>query len=103
MPFSSTTSTLAAEQPSLDIGRSISLHSLDRDLSKTEAHINPNVADDEPGLLDVEKAHTGIDPHAFPDGGLEAWLVVSGAFCCMFCSFGWVNCMYAHRDSQAEG
>ncbi|KAH8422325.1 MCT family MFS transporter [Aspergillus melleus] len=26
-----------------------------------------------------------------PDGGLEAWLVVVGAWCTSFCSFGWVN------------
>ena len=56
----------------------------------------PDVADGALGS-DVEKAepakpHTGVDPGAFPDGGLEAWLVVSGAFCCMFCSFGWINC-----------
>lgn len=25
------------------------------------------------------------------DGGLPAWLVVCGAFCCLFCGFGWVN------------
>ena len=32
------------------------------------------------------------DPSQFPDGGLKAWLVVAGAFCCLFCSFGWINC-----------
>jgi len=26
-----------------------------------------------------------------PEGGLEAWLVVLGAWCCSFCSFGWIN------------
>lgn len=26
-----------------------------------------------------------------PDGGLAAWLVVLGAWCTSFCSFGWVN------------
>jgi MFS family permease len=30
-------------------------------------------------------------PSQFPDGGLEAWLVVAGAACGMFCSFGWLN------------
>ena len=24
-------------------------------------------------------------------GGWEAWLVVSGGFACLFCSFGWIN------------
>lgn len=32
------------------------------------------------------------DPSQVPDGGLRAWMVVSGAFCCVFCSFGWLNC-----------
>ena len=42
-----------------------------------------------------EKAATasaGPDPAAFPDGGLEAWLVVAGGFCTVFASFGWINC-----------
>lgn len=26
-----------------------------------------------------------------PDGGLPAWLVVVGAWCTSFCSFGWIN------------
>lgn len=30
----------------------------------------------------------------FPDGGLRAWLVVLGGFCCLFVSFGWINCKY---------
>ncbi|KAH9207661.1 major facilitator superfamily domain-containing protein [Leptodontidium sp. 2 PMI_412] len=36
---------------------------------------------------------TGPDPNAFPDGGFEAWLVVLGGFCAVFCSFGWINCI----------
>lgn len=32
------------------------------------------------------------DPSQFPDGGAVAWLVVAGALCCVFCSFGWINC-----------
>lgn len=38
------------------------------------------------------------DPDSFPDGGWEAWLAVSGAFCCLFCSFGWIN-----RDESVSG
>jgi hypothetical protein len=26
-----------------------------------------------------------------PDGGTVAWLVVLGAWCTSFCSFGWIN------------
>lgn len=32
------------------------------------------------------------NPADFPDGGLEAWLVVLGGFCTVFASFGWINC-----------
>jgi len=28
-----------------------------------------------------------------PDGGMDAWLVVFGAWCCSFVSFGWINSM----------
>jgi hypothetical protein len=28
-----------------------------------------------------------------PDGGIAAWLVVLGAWCASFCSFGWLNSM----------
>lgn len=31
------------------------------------------------------------DDDDFPDGGLEAWLVVLGAWCVSFCSYGWIN------------
>jgi hypothetical protein len=29
-----------------------------------------------------------MDPSSFPDGGLQAWLCLLGAFCAMFVSFG---------------
>lgn len=37
-----------------------------------------------------------------PDGGLEAWLVVVGAWCTSFCSFGWVN-SESDLSSRTEG
>jgi len=51
--------------------------------SKTEAP---------PNLATGPAAVNPWDPSQFPDGGLKAWLVVAGAFCCFFCSFGWINC-----------
>ena len=65
----------------------------------TDANVMLNPAD-EPLAVDLEKAEVeqmstkpGLnDPKSFPDGGFEAWLVVAGAFCCLFCSFGWINC-----------
>lgn len=48
---------------------------------------------------DIEKAKGssaptpgGFNPADFPDGGRQAWLTVLGGWCCLFCSFGWVNC-----------
>ncbi|KAF2158984.1 hypothetical protein M409DRAFT_71332 [Zasmidium cellare ATCC 36951] len=37
-------------------------------------------------------------PSQFPDGGLQAWLVVAGSFCFVFCSFGWINCIGIFQD-----
>lgn len=31
-----------------------------------------------------------------PDGGFLAWMVVVGAFCGLFVSFGWINCKSPH-------
>lgn len=41
---------------------------------------------------DAEKATQPKSPgDDTPDGGLLAWLVVLGAWCTSFCSFGWLN------------
>ena len=32
-----------------------------------------------------------MNPADFPDGGRQAILTVIGGFCCLFCSFGWIN------------
>ena len=34
-----------------------------------------------------------FDDDQYPDGGAAAWLVVAGAWCCVLCSYGWINCM----------
>lgn len=39
------------------------------------------------------KPPPGFDPASFPDGGTRAWMVVFGAVCCLFVSFGWINCI----------
>ncbi|KAF4428238.1 monocarboxylate transporter 2 [Fusarium acutatum] len=33
-----------------------------------------------------------------PDGGLQAWLVVTGGFFAVFASFGWINCIGIFQD-----
>lgn len=41
----------------------------------------------------IQQPETGDEksPLVSPDGGLAAWLVVLGAWCTSFCSFGWLN------------
>ena len=83
--------------------------SLDDVQSHTEANIMPETEmqpqhpDIEEGKL--EKSSTVIsamDPRSFPDGGLQAWLVVLGGFCCLFCSFGWINCQHISPERSTR-
>lgn len=93
---SETSSTTVAEE--LSIFEQYESHTPDPAVSKTTACIIPE-ATDRSQQLDLEKApvKSGMhDAKSFPDGGWEAWLVVSGAFCVMFCSFGWINCEYSN-------
>jgi hypothetical protein len=39
-----------------------------------------------------------FNPRDNPDGGLQAWLCVTGDFCILFCSFGWINCIGVFQD-----
>ncbi|KAM0481980.1 hypothetical protein ACHAPX_003314 [Trichoderma viride] len=51
--------------------------------------------EEEAGYQAPAQAPIGIAP---PDGGLRAWLVVVGAWCTSFCSFGWINSVGAFQD-----
>jgi len=44
---------------------------------------------------------TRPNPDDFPDDGLQAWLVVVGGFCAVFCSFGWINCEHRSRSQSS--
>ncbi|KAI1609011.1 MFS transporter, MCP family, solute carrier family 16, member 10 [Exophiala viscosa] len=46
----------------------------------------------------ISTAVNPMDPSQFPDGGAKAWTVVLGAFCCLFVSFGWINCIGVFQD-----
>ena len=68
--------------------------SLDRSSSQNESLRGSIVAMQAGTEKDIEKADPasppvpvkgGINPADFPDGGLEAWLVVLGGWCCLFC------------------
>lgn len=39
------------------------------------------------------KSEEAQAPSQPPDGGAKAWLAVLGAWCCLFCTFGWINCI----------
>jgi MFS family permease len=41
----------------------------------------------------TSEAVNPFHPSQFPDGGKDAWLCLLGSFCCLFCSFGWINCL----------
>lgn len=74
------------------------VHGTGNPKDSTEANIFPE--SEVTAEADLEKAaeaaevpkaaHPGAD---FPDGGLEANLVVLGGWLCLFVSFGWINCI----------
>ena len=61
-------------------------------LDSTTVQQPPAVVTD-PEKTTPTPAPAGPDPNDFPDGGLQAWLVVLGGFCTVFASFGWINCI----------
>lgn len=66
------------------------------DLSiKKETEANPQTDNSNTNAgssdLDAEKAPFNPPGSDAPDGGAAAWLVVFGAWCTSFCSFGWLN------------
>lgn len=58
--------------------------------------IHPPPKHDDVSSLDLKKS---APRHRFPeakkndapDGGMQAWSVVLGSWCVLFCSFGWIN------------
>jgi hypothetical protein len=51
---------------------------IQKGIAKPKAEAGPTA----PALLNL------MDPSSYPDGGLQAWLCVLGAFCALFVSFG---------------
>ncbi|KAI9822327.1 MAG: hypothetical protein M1827_000045 [Pycnora praestabilis] len=116
--MASTSGVSLASTSSLDEKNAIAPTAQDGDpshepvTSETEAHIMPDV--EEPPEGDLEEARekevqegkpampSPFDPSSFPDGGLDAWLTVLGGFCCLFCSFGWINCVFQEYYQQNQ-
>ena len=63
-----------------------------------EQNLPGTTVDVEKGKLDGPPAGgpPAFNPADFPDGGSKAWLVVAGGWCCLFISFGWINCQSRH-------
>ncbi|KAJ4153420.1 hypothetical protein LMH87_009907 [Akanthomyces muscarius] len=56
--------------------------------------------DDSSDATAVDEGNSG---GAAPDGGMQAWLVVLGAWCASFCSYGWINSVGIFQQYYAEG
>ncbi|PNP54672.1 hypothetical protein FNYG_15615 [Fusarium nygamai] len=70
---------------------------------QNQAGYNNEKSDLEDGTIQPETAAHPPEPEtaahsAAPDGGLTAWLVVLGAWCTSFCSFGWINSVGAFQE-----
>ncbi len=61
-------------------------------MSETELEGKSLAGEEDVGSPTKDAPVNPWDPSQFPDGGFAAWFVVAGAFCCVFCSFGWINC-----------
>ncbi|CAK7264705.1 hypothetical protein SEPCBS119000_001130 [Sporothrix epigloea] len=55
-----------------------------------------------PGGVDLAQT-VSFSFHDVPDGGYRAWLVVFGAWCTSFCSFGWINSVGIFQDYYQTG
>ncbi|KAJ2972851.1 hypothetical protein NQ176_g6925 [Zarea fungicola] len=71
--------------------------------------INNKIIDEERQVDDRSDA-TAVDDQeddgsggAAPDGGLQAWMVVLGAWCASFCSYGWINSVGIFQQYYEEG
>lgn len=62
--------------------------SLDKDVERAEGALERSTS-----LGAAAAPPPGMRPEDFPDGGWEAWLVVFGGWCGLFCTMGLVNCV----------
>lgn len=59
----------------------------------SESH-TPTIRSESPHKVEESPpVNPWADPSSFPDGGAKAWLTVAGSACCLFVSFGWINCV----------
>ncbi|KAE8342689.1 hypothetical protein BDV24DRAFT_150283 [Aspergillus arachidicola] len=63
----------------------------DRSISTVATRKDSSSAETCAGNERREKGGTWTAADEAPDGGLIAWFMVLGAWCVLFCSFGWIN------------
>lgn len=72
-----TTAKASAPQPELDIEKDTKID----DAASSGDAVDEKKADAPPG------PPPGMRPEDFPEGGLQAWLVVFGGWCALFCTY----------------
>ncbi|KAI1653476.1 riboflavin transporter MCH5 [Daldinia decipiens] len=114
--YDSETSTMKGDLPNTSDESSpyeSTRHSLERIPSQTKS-TNANIFPDPENVIEADMEKGGVAPQApvtaggfnpadFPDGGLEAWLVVAGGFCALFSTFGLVNGVGTFVSYYASG
>ncbi|KAK2873577.1 hypothetical protein FQN49_002264 [Arthroderma sp. PD_2] len=56
----------------------------------------PSATEPKPEVTAASETH--IHPTGRTDRGIRAWTVVAGAWCCIFCGFGWVNAIGVFQE-----
>lgn len=102
MPASDTGSSTIHQEQYLDVTTKVEdekkLESQDNEsaermsIEQRSSREEDTKSDLETGAAAAPVGPPGINPADFPDGGLEAWLVVLGGVLILFCSFGLINC-----------
>jgi hypothetical protein len=80
------------EKDPIDIGLSAPEYSSSEQAAPETPEKPTDYGDNEVAIPVPSQPANPLDPSAFPEGGLKAWTVVAGAVCCLFVSFGWINC-----------
>ncbi|POS77626.1 hypothetical protein DHEL01_v203990 [Diaporthe helianthi] len=75
--------------------RNVAEAEIEQDERERRAASEKNAGSHSPG--------SGFHPSDFPDGGLEAWLVVLGCWCGLFCTFGFINCIGVFQEYYLRG
>lgn len=71
---------------------------LNEDQQGPSDSISEKDAEKSPTFASASKPITSSD---IPDGEIEAWMLVAGAWCTSFCSFGWVNSLFPYASSTS--